>query len=504
METTEPLLFSRLSGDIRADICIVGAGIAGMMTAYFLSQSGRQVVVIDDGPVGYGETSRTTAHLASALDDRFYSLEDMFDEKTSCLAADSHRAAIDAIERIVRDENIDCGFTRTDGFLFAAPDRPEDELDRELKAARRAGFADARILPRIPGYPFESGPCLYFPDQAQFHPLRFVEALARIVVNRGSTLYTETRVEEIKTGTPATVVTEQGTITADAVVVATNTPINDRFAIHTKQVAYRTYAVGARIPKGSIPGILVWDTGDPYHYIRIDATAEDYDVLIVGGEDHKTANEDHPEESWQALEQWARERFDIAHEFRYRWSGQVMEPIDSLAFIGRNPGDENIYIATGDSGHGLTHGAIAGLLITDLITERTNPWTDIYAPSRITVATSTAKEFVSEGMNIAAKYAEYITPGDVSSESDIEPGCGAIMRNGMSKIAVYRSDTGKLHRTTAVCPHLGCIVNWNNAEKSWDCPCHGSRFDPYGHLLNGPATTDLAPVEDVKEEKEAS
>src|SRR5690606_9045713 len=160
-------------------------------------------------------------------------------------------------------------------------------------AARRAGFADARILPRIPGYPFESGPCLYFPDQAQFHPLRFVEALARIVVNRGSTLYTETRVEEIKTGTPATVVTEQGTITADAVVVATNTPINDRFAIHTKQLAYRTYAVGARIPKGSIPGILVWDTGDPYHYIRIDATAEDYDVLIVGGEDHKTANEDH-------------------------------------------------------------------------------------------------------------------------------------------------------------------------------------------------------------------
>ena len=331
---------------------------------------------------------------------------------------------------------------------------------------------------------------LRFPRQAQFHPLEYLDGLARAIMRDGGRLFGQTHATKIEGGTEARIETSHGpVVTSDVVVVATNTPVNDLVAIHTKQAPYVTYVIGVRVPKGSVTRALYWDTGDPYHYVRLQSE-KDYDVLIVGGEDHKTGQANDGNERFARLEQWTRERFPQMGEVEYRWSGQVMEPVDGLAFIGRNPlDDDNVYIATGDSGQGMTHGTIAGMLLTDLIQGRKNKWEDLYSPSRVRL--KSLPEYASENINVAGQYADYVTAGDIKSESELKPGEGAIMREGISKIAVYRDQTGTIHKLSAVCPHLGCVVAWNSTEQTWDCPCHGSRFSANGQVYQGPANTDL-------------
>ena len=285
--------------------------------------------------------------------------------------------------------------------------------------------------------------------------------------------------------------TEDGhTVTADFVVCATNTPIIDWLVIHTKQAPYRTYAIGAPVPPDAVPRALYWDTADPYHYVRL--AEGDGRVLIVGGEDHKTGQEDDAYERFAYLETWTRERFAVG-EVEYDWSGQVMEPVDGLAFIGRNPGDErHIFVATGDSGHGMTHGTIAGILLTDLIHGRPNPWEMLYDPSR---KSRQVRGGVREGEpERGGAVPGLVSPGEVASVEEIRPGHGALVRHGLTKLAVYRDEHGALHERSAVCPHLGCIVHWNSLEGTWDCPCHGSRFGTDGRVLNGPAASGLADV----------
>jgi Rieske Fe-S protein len=299
-------------------------------------------------------------------------------------------------------------------------------------------------------------------------------------------------------------------VTATAVVVATNTPVNDRFAIHTKQAAYRTYVIGVHVPRDSVPKALYWDTAQeaslangfgpiPYHYLRLQNVSPVQDLLIVGGEDHKTGQADDPEARWNRLEAWTRERFPMATDVTYRWSGQVMEPVDGLAFIGRNPADEpNIYVATGDSGNGMTHGTIAGILLTDLILGRENPWATLYDPARKSLRA--LGDFAKENLNVAAQYVDWAAAGEVKSAAEIAPGTGGVIRRGLKKVAIYRDEQKSLHEFSAICPHLGCIVAWNSAEKTWDCPCHGSRFDKLGTVINGPALANLHGAEDQPQE----
>src|SRR5205807_4195692 len=372
---------------------------------------------------------------------------------------------------------------------------PLKVLEDELPAAHRAGLVDIQRLERAPLEFWDTGPCLHFPRQGQFHPLKYLTGLARAIEREGGKIFTGTHAAEIDGGDEACVTTTGGyKISADSIVVATNSPVNDRVAIHTKQAPYTTYVIGARIPRGSVPTILLWDAPadlwEAYHYIRVEQ-GEKSDVLIVGGEDHKTGQQHDGAQRWGKLEQWTRNRFPI-EEIEYRWSGQVMEPVDGLAFIGRNPLDaDNVFIATGDSGMGMTHGTIAGMLLTDLIVGRKNPWADLYDPSRKTL--KAVKDFAQENVNVAAQYTDVITPGEVDSVDEIRKGEGAIMRSGLSKLAIYRDDDGTIHSMSAVCVHLGCIVMWNAAEKTWDCPCHGSRYDAVGGVINGPANSDLPP-----------
>jgi glycine/D-amino acid oxidase-like deaminating enzyme/nitrite reductase/ring-hydroxylating ferredoxin subunit len=478
-----------LTSEVRADVCVVGAGIAGLTTAYRLSKEGKRVVVVDDGPSGGGETCRTTAHLVTALDDRFYHLERLHGADGARLAAQSHAAAIDTIERVVREEDIDCDFMRLDGYLFVPAGDDVAQLDEELRATHRAGLTEVTRVDRAPIATFDTGPALRFPRQAQFHVLKYLEAVAAAAKRRGARVYNGTHVHRIQGGKTARVESARGIVVADAVVVATNSPVNDLVAIHTKQAAYRTFVVGARVTRDSIPPILLWDTADPYHYVRLHRADGD-DVLIVGGEDHKTGQADDAAERFRRLQQWTRERFPNIGSFDYQWSGQVMEPIDGLALIGRNPLDsDNVYVATGDSGNGMTHGTIAGMLITDLILGRENPWASLYDPARKTLGAT--KEFLRENVNVAAQYADLVTPGEVDDVSRIGRGEGAILRRGLAKVAVYRDDQGAVHERSAFCTHLGCVVRWNSSERTWDCPCHGSRFQTDGHVVNGPAIQAL-------------
>ena len=326
--------------------------------------------------------------------------------------------------------------------------------------------------------------------------MKYLAGLALAIERDGGRIHTQTHAARIAGGENARIETSNGLlVSARAAVVATNTPVNDLVAIHTKQSAYLTYVIGAQIPKGSVTRALFWDTPDPYHYVRIESANNDCDVLISGGEDHKSGQKDDANVRFTALERWTRTRFPMMKEIEYRWSGEVMEPIDGLAFIGRNPLDyDNVFIATGDSGNGMTHGTIAGMLLTDLITGRDNAWARLYEPSRKTLRA--AKEYLKENINVAEQLVDLVTPGEVESVAEIAPGSGAIIRRGLKKIAAYKDETGTVHQLSAVCRHLGCIVDWNSLEKTWDCPWHGSRYDARGRVIMGPANSDLPPIDE--------
>jgi glycine/D-amino acid oxidase-like deaminating enzyme/nitrite reductase/ring-hydroxylating ferredoxin subunit len=490
--TSDLPVLPTLSSDLRADVCIVGAGIAGISIAYLLTRAGKSVVVLDDGPLANGMSSMTTAHLTCVLDERYFDLEHMHGEEGAKLAAESHMTAINRMETIVASEQIDCDFERLNGYLYAAQEDDLETLERELGTAQRFGI-DAALVSNAPKPSLDTGPCLLFPNQAQFHPLRYIAGLTRAIQRDGGQLFSMTHAERIEGGKPAQVIAGGHVVTADAVVVATHSPVNDLVAIHTKQTAYMSYVIGASVPRNAVKRALYWDTGLPYHYVRLQNVPEiDGEILIVGGEDHRTGQADDTHVHEERLELWARERFPLIRDIAYHWSGQIMQSVDGLAFIGRNPMDDsNVYVVTGDSGTGMTYGTIAAILITDLIEGRENPWEKLYDPSRKTLRSAPA--YAREAMRTAAQYADWVKPGDVKHIEDVPPDSGAVMKEGLSPVAVYREPDGTVHKLSAVCVHLGCIVRWNSTERTWDCPCHGSRYDRFGVVLNGPANSNLPP-----------
>jgi len=504
--STKPIIFEKLKQNIETDILIVGGGISGLTTAYCLLKAGRKVILVEDGYIGSGETGRTTAHITCALDDRYFELERIFGKEKAMLAANSHMEAIQFIANTVKHENIDCNFKRVPGYLFLSGSDKKETLEKEYAATKSAGLL-TEMLEQVPGLEAENGKwCIKFPEQGQFHIMKYLRGLADAITGMGGKIYTETKAEDItKEGAKA----NGYDIKAKHIVVATNTPINDLVTMHTKQWPYRTYVIAAKVPKGKLAYSLWWDTGDhdskwiaaPYHYVRLEEYDNQYDLLISGGEDHKTGQADDEnileENRYEKLIEWTKKRFPAMQEVTYKWSGQVMEPIDCMAFLGRNPGSNNIYIITGDSGNGMTHGTLGGIILTDIITGNKNPWEDFYSPSRITLKTT--GDYLHEAGNMVVQYADWITKGDVKDADELKPGQGGIISSGINKIAAYRDEQNNLHICTAVCPHLGAILQWNAEEKSFDCPAHGSRFTTVGKVINGPASTDLKRIQ-VKEE----
>mgnify|MGYP002778837924 CR=1 FL=1 len=495
-DTSVQPTFAALQADTTADVCIIGAGISGLTTAYLLARAGKSVVVVDRMGIGGGETGQTTAHLASEMDDYFYEIERKHGERGARIAYESHHNAIAFIERVVQEEGIDCAFRRLDGFLFLGRGETEKMLADEAAAALRAGFPSVERLPSLPFDFWRSPPCIRFPDQGEFHPLRYINGLAKAIVANGGRIYTDTEVVGHPTGgSPVRIETQSGAIvTATKALIATNYPISSWLGVVPKLAPYRTYVVGFEVPSGSIPHGLYWDTEEPYHYVRLsEGPRSGTETLIVGGEDHKTGQAEDMDARFQALISWTRERFLPAGEVVYKWSGQVQEPVDLMAFIGPHPGQENLYVITGDSGQGMTHGTLGGILVSDLMLDRENPWLELYDPGRSGL--SAPLEMAKENLNAVSHFKDLLVRQDVGSLVEIAPGEGAVVHEGIIPVAVYRDEAGSVHRCSAVCTHMGCVVRWNKLEKSWDCPCHGSRFDAFGAVLTGPATKPLHPIE---------
>ena len=484
-----------LAQNLACDTVVVGAGIAGLSAAYELSQSGHSVIVLDQGPIAGGMTSRTTAHLAPICDDGLSALIKLRGEDIARVFQQSQEAAVDRIEAIVEAHAISCTFRRLDAYLFPALGMERSEgtaqRDREYDAARKA-HAPAERATGVPLKGFESAPVLHYPRQATFHPLKYLSGVVSAIQDRGGRLFENTavtEVQELENG--VSVVTATGKkVKAKHAVIATNGPINDRGEMTDKMAPYRTYAMAFTLPRGSLPDALYWDMGDPYHYVRLHPGTGKMDYLIAGGADHKSGEADDGAVRFEAVEAWIRQLVpDLGNEV-HRWSGQVLDTMDYCGFIGRSPGSENVFVATGDSGQGMTHGALAGLLIHDLISTGSSPWEAIYDPARKTP--SGVLNYVSENLTALKNLAGKPVPDGLRSTDDLGPGQGGIVQRDGGKVAACRDLAGKLHLLSAACTHLGCEVRWNSTEQCWDCPCHGSQFAPDGAVLHAPAIAALS------------
>ncbi|HSD07988.1 FAD-dependent oxidoreductase [Flavobacterium sp.] len=498
IDSVQPLAYSRIEENKETDILIIGGGIAGLSTAYNLSKSGRKVILVENGYLGSGESGRTTAQITYALDDRYFELEKIYGTEVTKEIASSHKNALKWIQSVIEEEKIDCDYKIVNAYLFPSENDNPENLQKEYSATRRMEL-ETKILNDIPSFKTDQQRnTIQFSNQAQFHILKYLKGLADAIIRMGGEIYTNSKAEKIsKSGA----VCNGFTISANQIVVATNTPINNIFTIHTKQWAYRSYVIGAKIPKGTLPYAMWWDTGNqeskwatkPYHYVRLQPLDDEYDLLISGGEDHKTgqANEQNLTEHqrFENLIQWTNSHFPYFSEVQYQWTGQLMEPVDSLAFIGKNPGDKNIFIITGHSGNGMNYGTIGGILISDLINGKSNSWEKLYSPARITLKTGNV--YMQEVGNMAVNMVKGWFNSDISKTTKLPANCGAIINNGLEKIAVYRNPYGKLIAFSAVCPHMGGILKWNNEEKTFDCPLHGSRFNTQGHVACGPAISNL-------------
>ena len=495
MDGSPPLAAPQLTEDVSCDVVVIGAGIAGLSVAYELAQVGKRVIVLDRGAIGGGMTARTTAHLAPVCDDGVSALAKMRGEDMAAKFQASQAAAVDRIETIVRRHGIDCDFRRLEAFLFPAPGmtfkEAREQQDEEYKALRTAKV----VVTKDKGVPFEGfkdAPVLRYANQATFHPLKYLAGLVSEIEAQGGRLFSDTPVMDIdETDNGVRVKTAGGrVVAAQHAVFATNAPTCDWVEIHSKMAPYRTYAMAFELTRGSLPDALYWDMADPYHYVRLQPGRGNKDILIAGGADHKSGEADDGAVRFEAIEAWIRERVPKLGREVARWSGQVLDTIDYCGFIGRDPSRKRTFMATGDSGQGMTHGALAGILLKNLIIYGAGEWSDVYDPARKPV--SAAMNYIKENVTAIKNFAEYLMPSEIDSANDLKPGEGAILRDGLAKVAVCRDKRGALHARSAICTHLGCHVHWNSTEQCWDCPCHGSQFGPEGDVLSGPAITPLA------------
>jgi glycine/D-amino acid oxidase-like deaminating enzyme/nitrite reductase/ring-hydroxylating ferredoxin subunit len=504
METLPQVAAPPLTAEASCDLVVIGSGIAGLSSAYEAARLGRQLIVIDRGRICGGMTARTTAHLATEIDDFYSELIRAHGADEARLYHESQVAAVNRIETICQEEGIDADFARLDGFLIAA--RPDDQrdLEDEYEACLSLGI-DVEWADSVP-VPIPSGTrALRFPNQGRFHPTKYCAGLVRAIEQRGGRFHSDTAyVSHREDQDGVTIECESGArIRAAAALFATNSPVNDRVTIHTKQIPMRTYVVAGRVPKGSVPDALVWDSLTYYHYARLAPWDEQSDLLIVGGEDHQSGQANDMDERFAHLEAWTREHYPSFRDAEYRWSGQVMEPVDFLPYTGLNPGNLRTYVHTGDSGQGMTNGVAGSLNFIALLAGDKARFADLFDPGRKPASGIALKEFATEQAEVVGNLAEYLMPGEVASADEIQPGEGAIVRRGLKKIAAYRDESGQLIERSAVCTHVGCIIHWNGLEKCWDCPCHGSQFAIDGSVLNGPAVHPLGRVDQPAERETA-
>ncbi|MEA3199568.1 MAG: hypothetical protein QOE90_996 [Thermoplasmata archaeon] len=492
----DQIMAPRLDVDERADVAVIGGGIAGLTTAYLLAKAGKDVVLLDKAPFAMAETGHTTAHLQIVCDTRLADLVPAFGLDGARKVWDSQMEAVRLIEQIAQDEGIACDLERLDAFLYTDRDDERKLLQEELRLTKRIGYEAEWAEPD--DVPFPAKHVLRFPHQGKFHVRKYLRGLAVAARKRGARLYADTEVSEVKEGRKARVETRGGPdVRARHVVHATNVPLWGNELFHVRVEPYRTYVIGARVPKGVFDDALYWDTRDPYHYARVEPAGEGADLVILGGEDHAVGDEEATDLHWGKLYEHLRKATDRFTPV-YQWSGEIFETDDDLPYIGRAWGRrKNEWVIAGDSGTGMTNGTIGALMVSERILGRGTPWDELYDSTRpadtdrgalSTVAHKALRDTQRLG-RLAWKRSE------IDDVAELVPGQGAILKQGLKPVAVARLENGDLRALSAICTHAGCMVKWNHGEGSWDCQCHGSRFSPEGAVLHGPANKALPEVD---------
>lgn len=487
----ESAAFPMLTSDLIVDVVIIGAGITGITTAAQLVQAGRRVAVIDAMEVGHGTTGYSTGNLYAPVDEYLYKLGRKWGDDNVIDVVQSRKMAIDLIEKNVVEHQLKCGFSRQPWVLYSREGLPAEveDIDSEYKAAVGAGL-DAR-LSTDPGLPYPVSKALIVDRQAQLHPLKYVRQLARAIQSDDCLIFEKSPVWSIdeKQGF---VKTATCMVRAEHIVMATHTPKGFN-VLQTELGPYREYAVAAQLHGQQLPAGIFWSADSPKRSIRsVDVDGRPY-VLIVG-EKHKTGQRQDTEAGYRLLEATLKTHFNI-HSIAYRWSAQHYRAADGLPYIGLAVGMTRLYLACGFSTDGLTYGTLAGILLADEITGAENRFSALYSPRRFTPLKS-AKNFFKENLNVASFYIRDYAQGPAAKKlAEVAPGEGELVDVDGDKMAVYRDENGRLYVLSPVCTHLKCIVHWNRSERSWDCPCHGSRFGYDGTIIEGPALEPLQPYD---------
>lgn len=473
----------------QVDVAIVGGGITGLSAGLRLVAEGKTVALLEAKRLLSGETGRTSGHLTALVDGKYHKLIRDFGVDEARLVLRSSQEAIERIERNVSLLRIDCDFHRVSAYFYGEDEQQADEVRAEHEALQRLDATGISLIKQAP-LPFGTKASLKMLNQARFQPVDYLLALTKRFAALGGHIYEQARVHDIEDGSPCRLVIEGPTrrdteLFARDVIVATDSPIAKNPIITTKVAAYQSYVMAIKPADGVIPNGLFFDAAKPYHYTR-----GYLGLAIVGGFDHKVGQGEE-NKSFEKLTRYCAERWPGA-EISYRWSGELMEPVDGLPFIGLDLGARHIYVATGYSGNGLTFGTLAADLLADLIQGRPSAATDLFSAKRFKPLASAAR-YVSENKDFPLCMMRDRLFG-LRKEINAEPGDGVLMRVGNEIAAVSLDERGEPQAVSAICPHMGCQVAWNSAERSWDCPCHGSRFAANGEVLHGPATQDLAPI----------
>jgi len=505
LATTPTTEYGPLEDGLEVDIAVIGGGITGLTAAIELKEAGRSVAVVEADRIVESTTGHTTAKLTSQHGLIYDTLVSQFGEQEARQYADANEAAIDHVEQRIEEADIDCDFRRTEAYTYAVSPDDLGAIRDEVSAAQQVGLP-ASLVDETP-LPFDTAGAVRFDEQAEFHPRKYLLSIAEQVHGDGSHVFEETRALEVDPGSPCRVETEHGEVVADDVVVATHFPVLDRAGYFARMHPHRAYLLAVRVAARPLEGMF-YSTDSPPATMRtysLSAAAnggsdgggsDDGELLLVGGQSHTPGIDGPPtSERYRRCEAFAREHFDV-ESIEYRWSTMDYSTVDDVPFIGRiYPLSKHVYVGTGFGGWGMTGGTAAGLILADLIVEGSNPWADAFDPQRFTPKAS-AKSFLEENATVGGSFIgdrikSLLASLGADGATDIPPGDARVVRRASQPVGLYREADGTTHAVSATCPHMGCLVRWNDAEETWDCPCHGSRFTHEGEVLSGPAVEGL-------------
>jgi glycine/D-amino acid oxidase-like deaminating enzyme/nitrite reductase/ring-hydroxylating ferredoxin subunit len=499
LATTPETNFSALADNVSVDVAIIGGGIAGVTTALLLKQAGASVAVIEAGRIAESVTGNTTAKVTSQHGLIYDHLISQFGADGAQSYADSQESAIEKIAALVEVNKIDCDFTRTDAYVYT---ESEDELERitaDVEAATKLGLP-ASYEETTP-LPFKVRGAIRFANQARFHPRKYLLALIEKIPGLGSHIFEGTRALEIEEKERIChVMTDKGKVRSGRVVIATHFPFYDPAMYFARMHPKRSYVLGCRLKDKAPEGMFI-TAESPFRSFRSNPAEDGGEIWMVGGENHKTGQGGDTRERYKNLERYARERFPVA-SIEYRWSTQDNVTVDRVPYIGKaSPGTDKLYVATGFGGWGMTNSTVSAMILSDLVMGRTNDWSSLYDPNRFKPLTS-AKDLIVENVDVAKHFvADRVGLPDERDAGGIINDEGHIVEVDGEKVAVCKLDDGSVHSVSAICTHMGCVVSWNRAERSWDCPCHGSRFNYDGTVIQGPANKDLKKISLSDKEK---